>query len=182
MVLLLQPESLLGASFQMSFGAVVALIAVYETGAAKRPAGAGGLDWRLLLYVAGIALTTLVASAATTPFSIYHFSRFPTYGIVTNLIAVPLTAVWIMPLGMLGLLLIPFGLAGPLLRADGPGDRGHHRGRGVRGRPAGRGAGMSPRPPLAALVATVLGGLWLCLWRTAWRRLGLIGHRARAAA
>jgi competence protein ComEC len=32
-----------------------------------------------------------------------------------------------------------------------------------------------PRPPLAALVATALGGLWLCLWRTPWRRLGLIG-------
>jgi competence protein ComEC len=32
-----------------------------------------------------------------------------------------------------------------------------------------------PRPPLAALLATVLGGLWLCLWRTSWRRLGLIG-------
>ena len=76
----------------------------------KRPAGAGGLDWRLLLYVAGIALTTLVASAATTPFSIYHFSRFPTYGIVANLVAVPLTGVWIMPLGMLGVFLIPFGL------------------------------------------------------------------------
>ena len=67
-VLLLQPDSLLGASFQMSFGAVVALIAVYETGFARRPAAAGGLDWRLLMYVGGIALTTLVASAATTPF------------------------------------------------------------------------------------------------------------------
>ena len=104
-VLLLQPESLLGASFQMSFGAVVALIAVYETGVARRPAEAGGLDWRLLMYVGGIALTTLVASTATTPFSIYHFSRFPTYGIATNLIAVPLTGIWIMPWGMLGLLL-----------------------------------------------------------------------------
>ena len=31
------------------------------------------------------------------------------------------------------------------------------------------------RPPFAALVATMLGGLWLCLWRTSWRRLGLIG-------
>jgi competence protein ComEC len=102
-VLLLQPEGLLGASFQMSFGAVVALIAVYETGVARRPADAGGLDWRLFMYVAGIALTTLVASAATTPFSIYHFSRFPTYGIVTNLIAVPLTGIWIMPWGMLGI-------------------------------------------------------------------------------
>ena len=111
-VLLLQPESLLGASFQMSFGAVVALIAVYETGAARRPASASGLDWRLVMYVGGVALTTLIASAATTPFSIYHFSRFPTYGIVTNLIAVPITGIWIMPWGMLGLLLM-VGLDGP---------------------------------------------------------------------
>jgi competence protein ComEC len=31
------------------------------------------------------------------------------------------------------------------------------------------------RPPIAALVATLLGGLWLCLWRTRWRRLGVLG-------
>ena len=65
------------------------------------------------MYVGGIALTTLVASLATTPFSIYHFGRLPTYGIATNLIAVPLTGIWIMPWGMLGLLLMPVGLAGP---------------------------------------------------------------------
>ena len=173
-LLLLQPESLIGASFQMSFAAVAALIAVYETGAAKRPSGAHGLDGRLILYVAGCALTTVVASAATTPFSIYHFSRFSTYGIVANLIAVPLSAVWIMPLGMLGLLLIPFGLADFcfVLMAQGieiiivvaafvaelPG------------------AALDvAQPPLAALIATVAGGLWLCLWRTPWRRLGLLG-------
>ena len=100
---------MLGASFQMSFGAVVALIAVYETGAARRPADASRLDWRLVMYV-GVARFTQIASAATTPFSIYHFSRFPTYGIVTNLIAVPITGIWIMPWGMLSLLLIPVGL------------------------------------------------------------------------
>jgi competence protein ComEC len=172
-VLLLEPETLLGASFQMSFGAVVALIAVYEAGAARRPAGAGGLDWRLFMYVAGVALTTLVASAATTPFSIYHFGRFPTYGIVTNLIAVPLTGIWIMPLGMLGLLLIPFGVAGPCFMLMGEGIEVIIAAAAfVAGLP---GAALNvPRPPDAALIATVLGGLWLCLWRTAWRRLGLI--------
>jgi competence protein ComEC len=161
----------------MSFAAVVALIAVYETGAAKRPPGARGLDWRLIIYVAGCALTTVVASAATTPFSIYHFSRFSTYGVVANLVAVPLSAIWIMPLGMLGILLIPFGLADLcfMLMAQGieiiiavaafvadlPG------------------ASLAvQRPPLSALLLTVLGGLWLCLWRTAWRRLGLLGVAA----
>jgi competence protein ComEC len=173
-LLLLQPESLIGVSFQMSFAAVAALIAVYETGAAKRPSGTHGLDGRLLLYIAGCALTTIVASAATTPFSIYHFSRFSTYGIVANLIAVPLSAIWIMPLGMLGLLLIPFGLADlcfvlmaqgieiiiavAAFVADLPG------------------AALDvAQPPLAALIVMVAGGLWLCLWRTPWRRLGLLG-------
>jgi competence protein ComEC len=173
-VLLLQPESLLGASFQMSFGAVVALIAVYETGLSRRPAEAAGLDWRLLMYVGGIALTTLVASAATTPFSIYHFSRFPTYGIVTNLIAVPVTGIWIMPWGMLGIVLIPMGLAGPCFALMGHGiELIVAAAAFVADLP---GAALAvPRPPLAALVATTLGGLWLCLWRTSWRRLGLIG-------
>jgi competence protein ComEC len=31
------------------------------------------------------------------------------------------------------------------------------------------------QPPLSALLATVAGGLWLCLWRRPWRRLGLLG-------
>jgi competence protein ComEC len=173
-VLLLQPESLLGASFQMSFGAVVALIAVYETGAARRPDGAGGLDWRLLMYVAGVALTTLVASAATTPFSIYHFSRFPTYGIATNLIAVPLTGIWVMPWGMLGILLIPLGLNGPCFVLMGYGIDLIVAAAGFVADLPGAALAV-PRPPLAALVATAIGGLWLCLWRTSWRRLGLVG-------
>ena len=173
-VLLLQPESVLGASFQMSFGAVLALIAVYESGLARHPAGAGGLDRRLVLYVAGLALTTLVATAATAPFSVYHFNRLPTYGIVANLVAVPLTGAWIMPLGMLGLLLLPFGLAGPCFALMGSGiEIIIVVGAFVADLP---GAVVTvAQPPLAALLATALGGLWLCLWRTAWRRLGLIG-------
>jgi competence protein ComEC len=173
-VLMREPETLLGASFQMSFGAVVALIAVYETGVAGRPPGASGLGWRLLLYVAGIALTTLVATAATTPFSIYHFNRFSTYGALTNLLAVPLSAVWIMPLGMLGLLLIPLGLAGPCFVLMGKGIEVIIVAAAFMADLPGAALDL-PRPPASALVVTVVGGLWLCLWRTAWRRLGLIG-------
>jgi competence protein ComEC len=153
---------------------VVALIAVYETGLARRSADTGGLDWRLVMYLAGIALTTLVASAATTPFSIYHFSRFPTYGIVTNLIAVPITGIWIMPWGMLGILLIPVGLDGPCFVLMGHGIEIIIRAAAVVAELPGAALAV-PRPPLAALIATVLGGLWLCLWRTSWRRLGLVG-------
>ena len=173
-LLLLQPESLIGASFQMSFAAVAALIAVYETGAAKRPSGAHGLDGRLILYIAGCALTTVVASAATTPFSIYHFSRFSTYGIVANLIAVPLSAIWIMPLGMLGLLLIPFGLADFCFVLMAQGIEIIIVVAAFVAKLPGAALNVA-QPPLAALIATVAGGLWLCLWRTPWRRLGLLG-------
>src|SRR5919106_438847 len=120
------------------------------------------------------AMTALVASAATTPFSIFHFSRFPTYGIVTNLIAVPLTGVWIMPWGVLGLLLIPLGLDGPCFILMGHGIEVIIAAAAFVADLPGAALAV-PRPPLAALVATALGGLWLCLWRTPWRRLGLIG-------
>jgi competence protein ComEC len=124
--------------------------------------------------VAGVALTTLVASAATTPFSIYHFGRFPTYGIVTNLIAVPLTGIWVMPWGMLGILLIPFGLDGPCFVLMGYGIDLIVVAAALVAELPGAALAVA-RPPFAALVATVLGGLWLCLWRTPWRRLGLVG-------
>jgi len=172
-VLLIQPESLLGASFQMSFSAVIALIAVYETSIARRPYGAGGLDWRLLLYVAGVALTTLVASFATAPASAYHFNRLPTYGIAANLIAVPLTAFWIMPLGLLGMLLLPLGLGAGCLVLMGHGiDLVLGLAAAVADLPGA--VLMVPQVPVGALAIISLGGLWLCLWRRPWRRLGLL--------
>lgn len=173
-VLLRQPESLLGASFQMSFAAVVALIAAYETGAARRPEGAGGLDWRLALYVGGVALTTVVATLATAPLAVYHFGRLPTYGIVANLIAVPLTAFWIMPTGLLGLILLPLGLGATCFALMGHGiDLVLVVAATVADWPGA--AVRAATPPALALVAAMLGGLWLCLWRTRWRRHGLLG-------
>jgi len=173
-VLLFQPESLPGASFQMSFAAVIALIAVYETGVGRRPDHASGLDARLALYVGGVALTTLIASLATAPLAIYHFGRLPTYGILANLIAVPLTAFWIMPFGLAGLLLLPLGLSGPCFALMG---RGIELMLAVASTIAGwpGAALLVPKPSVAALTVMLLGGLWLCLWRGPWRRLGVLG-------
>lgn len=172
LVLMTQPESLFGASFQMSFAAVIALIAVYETGIGRPPAGAAGLDWRLFMYVAGVVLTTIIASVATAPLAIYHFGRLPTFSILANVLAVPLTAFWIMPAGLLGMLLLPFGLAGWCLGVMGIGiglmlD--------IAAWTAAVPGAVLPvaRPPIATLVLVLLGGLWLALWRTGWRRLGL---------
>ena len=98
--MLFKPESLLGASFQLSFAAVTALVAVYETLSERKDVSSrrdrGWLSL-LLYYVAGVALTTLIAGAATAPLAAFHFNRFADYGIAANLLAVPLTGLWVMP-------------------------------------------------------------------------------------
>ncbi|HEX9648865.1 MAG TPA: ComEC/Rec2 family competence protein, partial [Alphaproteobacteria bacterium] len=112
-VLALHPESMVGASFQMSFAAVIALVATFEAVRGRwtdhrnrRP----GVLRRAALYVGFVAMTSVVAGAATAPFAAYHFGRLTTVGLVANLVAVPTTALWIMPWGLAGLLLMPVGL------------------------------------------------------------------------
>jgi competence protein ComEC len=89
-ILVLGPESLIEPGFQMSFAAVVGLIAVAEWGQARarvetphrfRPA------WR---YLRGVAVTSLVGSVATVPYAIYHFDRATHYAVLGNLLATSL--------------------------------------------------------------------------------------------
>lgn len=111
-VLAFQPEALLGPSFQMSFAAVLALIAAYEAGRPwlTRVRAARGWPARLGAGLLLLCFTSLIASAATTPFAAWHFQRVQLFGIAANAVAVPLTAVAVMPLGLIGLVLMPFGL------------------------------------------------------------------------
>jgi competence protein ComEC len=174
-VLVLMPESILGASFQLSFGAVLALMVVYEAwyGRTRKreppEPGPGRAVWR---YLIGVSVTTLVASAATTPLAAFHFQTIPTYGVFANLLAVPLTSFLVMPAGMVALLLMPFGLEEPFLQLMAWGCEGVlATARAVAALP---GASILvtqwPGPALGLLVA---GGLWLALWQQPWRWLGL---------
>lgn len=116
-VLLLQPESLLGPSFQMSFAAVTALVACYEFWTARRRSRmhqnnqyvAASPLRSIFGYLGGVSMTTLVASAATTPFALYHFNQFADYSLFANLVAVPVTALWVMPWAVISFLAMPLG-------------------------------------------------------------------------
>jgi len=174
-VLLAQPESLLGPSFQMSFAAVIGLVAVYELVGARfargrRRRGPGG---RLAVYVGAVLLTTLVASAATSPFAAYHFHRIASYGLLANLLAVPLMGVWIMPCAVLALLLMPFGLEAMPLWAMGQAiDLVLAWAHAIADLPGA--IRRWPAMPVAGLVLLAGGGLWLCLWRGWGRLAGLL--------
>lgn len=182
-ILLLAPESLMSASFQMSFAAVTALIAAYEGWQRRRPRDRAprGLGRRAAGYFGGVAMTSVIAIAATAPFAAFHFQALALYGLPANLLAVPLTAFWIMPWAVFAVLLMPLGLEGLALTPMGWGiDLLLATAATVAGWPSA----VLQVPPLhdGGLGLIVLGGLWLCLWQRPWRYGGLLAVLAGALA
>ena len=74
-LVILSPNEVLGVSLQMSFSAVLALIAGYEAlrPGLRRLRGGGGRGRHLLLYVVGLALTSALAGTASAPYAAFHF-------------------------------------------------------------------------------------------------------------
>lgn len=134
----MSPVLVLDVSFQMSFAAVMALIAGYESWRVvrARPAeGSGKLAgevhgrhgrtvWRRgMILLASLTMTSLLAGLATLPLSMAYFGAFQPWFVVANLLAVPLMGMWVMPAGMVALLLMPVGLSAAPLHVMGWGIR-----------------------------------------------------------
>ncbi len=178
-VLLFRPESLLGPSFQLSFAAVTALVAGYEWLTSRAPAFWKKGNWfrRFLVYFGSVALSTLIAGTATAPFAAYHFHQLASYGMIANLVAVPLTALCIMPSALVAIFLMPFGFESLPLDAMGVGIEGLlATARAVATLPGN--LQTFSAVPVSALITIVLGGLWLCLWQRGWRIVGVVGIAA----
>ena len=178
-VLALEPYALTTASFQLSFAAVTALVAVYERLARSLSEFRARLG-RAPFFLAATLLTTVVATLATAPFAAHHFGRIAAYGLAANLLAVPAAAFWIMPAALLGVLAMPLGLEAWPLAVMGTGiDAVLWTAETVSAWPGAvrRFAAL----PTAGAVAAAAGGLWLCLWQTRWRLLGLAGFAAALA-
>lgn len=178
-VIVIAPEAILSASFQMSFAAATALVAAFELRARRRRDGRGreGRAWAravraVVLYFGAILLTTLIASAATAPFAAYHFHRAAPFGLLGNLLAMPAVGLVVMPAGLTALIAMPFGVDPLALRVMGAGiDWVLAAARFVAGLP---GAELHmAQVPHAALLLVVAGFLWLALWRGPWRLAGL---------
>ncbi|HTI84891.1 MAG TPA: ComEC/Rec2 family competence protein [Acetobacteraceae bacterium] len=174
LLILVEPDALVGASMQMSFAAVMALIAGNEAfggrlGALYRSHGWGG---KVAAYALGLVLTSLLAGSATLPFGAYHFGRVQFYFALSNLIAVPLTGVLVMPAGMLSLALMPLGWEWPALVVMGWGIEGvlwiAHTAAALPGA-----TWMAPHMPPWGIVVVAFGMIWLSLWRSRLRLVGI---------
>ena len=174
-VLLFRPQSLAGPSFQLSFAAITAIVALHEHPRIKALLARRDEGWlqKIGRGLLALILTGLVVEAALMPIALYHFHKAGFYGALANVVAIPLTTFVIMPLEALSLLLDLFGLGAPLWWLTGTALQFLlDLARTVAEAPGA--VATLPTMPRAAFALIVAGGLWLALWRTRWRRLGLI--------
>lgn len=119
-VILIAPETVLGPSFQMSFAATLALIAAYSAWTNMR-----GLDTsnqqhqtnaikatveKTTGFLGTLSMTSVIAGTATGIFAAYHFQRVAVFGLLGNLLAMPIASIITMPSAIVATLLIPIGL------------------------------------------------------------------------
>lgn len=178
--LALSPDAVVDPGAQMSFAAVVALMAGLEAWLDRRRdiSDGGdinplmrGLSW-LGLWLMATLVATLVAGLATLPMALYHFGRLAPLGMIANLLTEPLVSMLIMPAALLSAVLMPLGLDGWPLVVMGWGIDAMiavaHMvadwtpGGGLYGRPAGW-----------TMILVVAGGLWICLVGRRKRWLGV---------
>jgi competence protein ComEC len=145
----------------MSFAATIALIV-----------GFAALDgsiyrqriprWAMPVFT--LVLSSVIGGFATAPYAAAHFNRFTDYGLLANLLTVPVMGAVIMPAGAVAALLAPLGLAWLPLWVMEQGARwilfvAHWIG-GLEGSVT-----AIPAPGPWVLPLFTLGALWLILWR-----------------
>jgi competence protein ComEC len=116
-VLAIAPEALVHPSFQMSFAATLGLVALVQIGMPRLFAAPDNSTTAKIALWGGreimtLALASLVAGLATTPYAAFHFHRVTPYGVLANLAAMPVVSALVMPAGLLGLAAMPFGFDG----------------------------------------------------------------------
>ena len=168
-VLALRPEALLGPGFQMSFAATTALVAIF--GYMRDHRISMGPAW--FKPVAAVLISSGVAGLATAPIGAAHFNAISHYGLLANLLSVPVMGTVVVPAAVMGLLLAPFGLDGLGLWVMGKGLAWILEvGRFVAHLDGAR--SFVHGPELLVLPMMTLGALWIILWQGRGKTVGLV--------
>jgi len=174
-VLIWRPEALAGPSFQLSFAAVTAIIALHESRPMRAFLVRREESWmvRFGRSVVGLIVTGLAVEVALAPIALFHFHKAGLYGALANVVAIPLTTFVIMPAEALALLFDSVGLGEPFWWVTEQALRALiGLAHGVANAPGA--VAMLPAFPPWGFALAVCGGLWLVLWKSRWRRAGII--------
>ncbi len=172
-ILTIWPENLLEPGFQMSFAATIALVVVFRGLKNVRwwKAMYHG-RWRYIQPLVGLIGSSLVAGAATAPFAAYHFNQVAHYGLIANVISLPLMSLIVMPCAVLAGVLWPVGLHGVALWGMGQGISAIlNMAEWVSG--LGGAVSLVPQAPPYALMVFVVGTIVLILFRRTVRLFGI---------
>lgn len=117
-ILATNPEYIMHPSFQLSFVAVLSLITGFEIYMKNKQilGDSKGIIASIKIYLFANIYSSLLASLATTPIVIYHFYISSNYSVLSNLLAVPVMSFFIMPISIISLILMPFGMDYYLLK------------------------------------------------------------------
>jgi len=174
-VLLLWPESIVGPSFQMSFSAVIAIVALHNAQWVRdflAPRDEAKTIW-LARRTAMLLLTGFVIEIALMPIVLFHFHRAGVYGALANVIAIPLVTFVSMPLIASALFLDLFGIGAPAWWLVGQSlDLLLAIAHFTAGQPGS--VKLVPHMGLGTIALYIAGGVWLGLWRGRSRLLGLL--------
>ena len=172
LILAVDPEAIVGPSFQMTFAAVGAIVALHSSPWARRmfQRRDEDLSRRVPRAAAGIVVTGAAVELCVMPLVLYHFHRAGPYGVIANVLAIPFTELVIMPLEAFSLLLDCFGIGQPAWTVTGwmidlllklaHTIAAHTR------------LVTIPQMPLSAFAMLTVGLLWTCIWNTKLRLLG----------
>jgi competence protein ComEC len=168
-LLAMYPEAVAEPGFQMSFAATAALIAGF---AALRDRGTMRRLPRWLRPVAVLVVSSSLAGFATAPVAAAHFGRIAEYGLIANLLAVPMMGTLVVPFAVVAAVLSPLGLQAPALWLM---QLGTGWILGVAHWVAGfEGAvRLVPAPHWTVLPVMALGGVWVILVAGRWRWAGV---------
>jgi len=175
-VLLFWPEAAISPSFQLSFAAVMAIVALHNSDPVarfrQRMRGEGAIR-RIAVWAGLLFLTGLVIEIALFPLVLFHFHRAGIYGAAINLFAIPLTTFIILPVLMLASLFDLIGFGAPFWWLAGAAiELLLDMARAAAGAPGS--VKLVPLVPRWIVGLTVSGGIWLALWSGRARLLGLV--------
>ncbi len=181
-VLLAWPESLVGPSFQMSFCAVIAIVALHNSEPVKRFLAPREESWlaRLGRRTFMLLVTGMVIEIALMPIVLYHFHRAGIYGALANVVAIPLVTFVSMPLIAIALLFDTIGAGAPFWWLAG---KSLDLLVGIAHFTAGQPGAVKliPQMTLTTVLLFAAGGLWLALWKGRARLLGFLPAAAAIA-
>lgn len=169
LILLIRPEVLPEPGFQMSFAATTALVAVFTI---VRRLNLMARWPRWINAALTVVLSSAVAGVATAPVAAVHFNRIADFGLIANVISVPVMGAVVMPSAVLAAVLTPLGLQWIPLMIMEPAIRWLLY---VAGRVAQIDGAVTwiAAPPSQTLPLIALGGLFVVLWRGRTQLLGL---------